>query len=472
MKTEVLKIQKAEGMFPSNEGSNMIKLLLDLALELNSNFLAAEDLDDIINAVLVGITAGEGLGFNRSIFFEYDIETDSLRGRLAVGPSDRDEAGEIWNDIEDRNLSLFDILDKVKENLSRPNSLLKRIREIKIPLALSATLSKCISEKRAIHIKTEGCHVCSTFCFCRQLGSEESVIVPLYARDEIFGLIFADNFVTGKPITPDDINALHLFACLASMAAYQVRMSDIMCERLREREILNQELEENRDRLVATERYTALGRMSDQLLHEIRNPFSVIGGMAKILERKNEDTSLDSYISTIISHSARIEQSLENLSEFVDLPELIKEPVYVCQLVRASVDLLKSEMDRHHIAWHLSMPDDDMLIFIDRNHIQQALLNVMRNSIEAMADGGMLIVAVKEKNDICDIRITDTGLGIAKGHIKKADEPFFTTKTHSMGLGLSLAKRTVAMHKGRLQILKNRIGGATAIIEIPCKETS
>jgi signal transduction histidine kinase len=124
-------------------------------------------------------------------------------------------------------------------------------------------------------------------------------------------------------------------------------------------------------------------------------------------------------------------------------------------------------MDRHHIAWHVSLPEADPLLLLDRNHFQQAILNVMRNAIEAMADGGMLIVAMERKDNAYEIRITDTGLGIAKGHIKKVDEPFFTTKTHSMGLGLSLAKRTVEMHNGQLHITKNRIGGTTTIFLLP-----
>jgi signal transduction histidine kinase len=87
-----------------------------------------------------------------------------------------------------------------------------------------------------------------------------------------------------------------------------------------------------------------------------------------------------------------------------------------------------------------------------------------------MADGGMLIVAVETVEHYCEIRITDTGLGIAKGHINKADEPFFTTKTHSMGLGLSLARRTLELHGGSLSILKNRIGGTTALFKLPLKD--
>ncbi len=455
-------------MWPDTDSRNMIKLLLDLAQKLNNNFFAAGDLTDILNAVLVGVTAGEGLGFNRAVFFEYNTARNRLQGKLAVGPANLKEANAIWHEIEESKLTLFDIMDRVKDELGEPGDRLNNIiKGMTIPLSGASPVARSIRERRAVHITTDTCSSCSTHCFCRQINSDECVIVPLYAQEETFGIIFADNFVTKNAITQDDINALHLFASLASMAVYQTKLYEMMNSRLRQMEQLNQELEKSRDRIVAAERYTALGRMSDQLLHEIRNPFSVIGGLAKLLERKNSDKALENYISTIVTHSRRIEQSLDNLAEFVNLPELAKEPVYICQLIRASVDLLKSEMDRHHIAWHVSLPEADPLLLLDRNHFQQAILNVMRNAIEAMADGGMLIVAMERKDNAYEIRITDTGLGIAKGHIKKVDEPFFTTKTHSMGLGLSLAKRTVEMHNGQLHITKNRIGGTTTIFLLP-----
>lgn len=453
----------------------MVKLLLDLTLKLNKSFLPAEELNSILNAVLVGITSGEGLGFNRAILFEYIKEKNILKGSLGVGPMDASEASAIWNDIETKNLSLTEIIKNTRDRLHSPeNRLNSSVRSMVIPLFDSGHwLNKLIQNRLAVHIHPSKCKSCTNqSCVLEQIKSEECVIVPLYTQNDTFGMIFVDNFVTRKPISTDDVDALQLFTSLASLAICQAKMYATMDERLTQMETLNLELEKNKDLLVEAERFAAIGRMSDQLLHELRNPFSIIGGMTNFLERKNHDTNLNKFIKTILTNSRRIEKTLDDMFDFVHLPELVLEPVFLCKLVSASIDLLRSEMKRHDVAWHLNLLDRDACLMLDKNHLLQAILNVLRNSIEAMADGGMLIVAVEKQNDsFYEIRIADTGLGIAKGHITKADEPFFTTKTHSMGLGLSLAKRTFEMHDGSLEIQKNRIGGTTIILRLPANRT-
>ncbi len=299
------------------------------------------------------------------------------------------------------------------------------------------------------------------------LGAGEFAVAPLFAQEEAYGVILADNFVTGRPIDQRDVDALQLFAGLASIAVGKTRMCEMLEERVRALRTLNEEVERNKDQLVEAERYAALGRMADQLLHEIRNPLATIGGMAGILKRKLKDSELINYAETMVRESERVEKTLSAIFDFAKVPELNQELVRVCDLIKASLALLHSELDRHNITLNIDFPDLEPVLFLDRIYIQQAFLSILKNAVEAMPEGGLLTVSVSAPEGNVEIQITDTGLGMARGHLNKADEPFFTTKTHGLGLGLCLAKRVIELHDGFMCLTKNKLGGTNVCITLP-----
>ncbi|MCD4755907.1 MAG: two-component system sensor histidine kinase/response regulator [Deltaproteobacteria bacterium] len=444
--------------------------LLDLAVKLNSAFLMAHDLDEILQAVLVGVTVGEGLGFNRAFLFQLDTEKKYLEGKLAIGPASPEDAGRIWAEISKKQLSLFEILDDVKEAFyNGVQPLNQLVRQIKVPLLeKDHILVRAVNERRAFWVgdKSENGSVAPED-LVEILGAGEFAVAPLFAQEDAYGVILADNFVTGRPIDQGDVDALQLFAGLASIAVGKTRMCEMLEERVQALRTLNEEVERNKDQLVEAERYAALGRMADQLLHEIRNPLSTIGGMAKILKRKLKDTELANYAETMVKESERVEKTLTAIFDFANVPELNPELVRVCDLIKASLALLQSELDRHNITLNVDFPDLEPVLFLDRIYIQQAFLSILKNAVEAMPDGGMLTVSVSVPEGNVEIQITDTGLGMAKGHLNKADEPFFTTKTHGLGLGLSLAKRVIELHGGFMCLIRNKLGGTNVSITLP-----
>jgi signal transduction histidine kinase len=206
--------------------------------------------------------------------------------------------------------------------------------------------------------------------------------------------------------------------------------------------------------------------MADQLLHGIRNPLSTIGGMAKILKKKLKDSELINYAETMVRESERVEKTLTAIFDFTKIPDLNPELVRVCDLIKASLALLQSELDRHNIKLNADFPDLEPVLFLDRTYIQQAFLSILKNSVEAMPEGGILTISVSAPERNVEIKITDTGLGMVKGYLKKAGEPFFTTKTHGLGLGLSVAKRIIELHDGFMCLTRNELGGTNVTITL------
>jgi len=457
-----------------DKGRPSVRLLLDLALKLNSTFVNAGDLDDIFRAVLVGATAGEGLGFNRAFLLLVDEEGRSLKGKFAIGPDSPEEAGRIWGEIEQSNPTLFEILDAVREELGARDSGINRFaRSLLVSLEDDSNIMvRALKEKSAFLVDSSIEGPDGARSLMETFGSDQIAVVPLFTHDIDYGVIVADNIYSREPITQDLVYSLHLFASLASMAICQSHICKTLEEKVAGLEQLNREVEESRNILVELESLAVLGRMVDKLFHEIRNPLTVIGGITNLLKKRGSDGDSAIYLDAILNETKKIEKVLVQVAEFgtVAAPEFRLEDINA--LIRSTVALLKSDFDDAGIVCHLNLPHEPVLLNLDRGQLQQAFLCVMKNAVEAMPDGGMLIVSlsVDEREGMVAIRITDTGLGIAKGHFKRVDNPFFTTKINALGLGLSKAKQIVEQHGGGLCLEPNRVGGTTCFITMPLPE--
>jgi signal transduction histidine kinase len=450
-------------------GYGRMRLLVDLSVKLNTAFLRAQDLDEIMQAVLVGVTAGEGLGFNRTFLIRLDPEARRLEGAMAVGPSDAAEAHRIWAEISRNHLSLFEILDGIKVGFHDQTQPLNQLaRKIVVPLlAGDHPLVRAMNERRPVWVGGGGLDGSVPADLKELLRVDEFVAVPLATDEDDFGVILADNFVSRTPINQQDLDALQLFAGLASIAVGKTRMCERLDERICQLRGLNEEVERNKDLLVEVERFAAMGRMADQLLHEIRNPLSILGGMAKLLKKRLKESELSGYADVILQQSERLEQILAGLFTFVHSPSLDRAPVRLYHLIKVALALVRSHMNKQGIECHTNLPEPEPELSLDHVRVQQAFLNILKNAVEAMPSGGLLTVSAACLDRFVEIQVADTGLGIAKGHLSKVDEPFFTTKTHGIGLGLSMAKQILVLHGGTLSLTRNRLGGTTVIITLP-----
>lgn len=453
---------------------NRIRLLLDLALKLNSTFLRSHDMNDIFQAALVGITAGDGLAFNRAFLLLLNEEKRYLEGKFAIGPADTVDAHRIWSEMSCRRLSLFEILEGIKDdfnNDSRPvNRLVKNIR---VPLSdTQNVLIKAMLEQRAMRVDDDS-QESGALKIMKLLGSRQLAVVPMVTDEKDYGVIIADNFVTGAVITDEDVDILHLFATLVSIAACKANMCGRMERWVQQLKKLNDDVERNKDLLVEAEKLSAVGRMTDQLSHSIRNPLMTLGGMARILKKKVTDPELGVYAETIVRNVERLEGifgavfSISCPSDGKELRGLRLEKVNLDSLISSSVSLLSRELERLGIELQYFNAETDIDLELDREGMGRAFLSILKNAIDAMPDGGLLVISVLTEDEMVKVQIIDTGLGIAKGHLARIGEPFFTTKFHGVGLGLSLAKHMISAHGGSLSIENNRFMGATVTVRLP-----
>jgi len=224
-------------------------------------------------------------------------------------------------------------------------------------------------------------------------------------------------------------------------------------------------------RAVANERLAAIGKMAAHVTHEIRNPLSSIGLNIELLEEELAEGKVSGEAKSLLGSITREVQRLEHLSEeylrVARLPQPRMEQEDVATAVREIVSFAKPEMDRAGLKLELEVADDLPPALFDEGQIRQALLNVMRNAREAMADGGTIDVYVKADGMSVVIGVDDRGSGIPEDVRTRIFDPFFSTKGEGTGLGLAITRQIVEAHGGSIACDAREGGGTSFKILLP-----
>ncbi len=480
-----------------------IHVLHQLSLRMNTAYLSTVELEEIMHAVLVGITAKEGLRFNRAFLAMFDDDNQNLVGKMAIGPDCREEAGRIWSDIQEKSLSFLEIVHdfragcqgldrevgRIIHSLRIPcsdadNILIKSARERRSILVARETGSVPQPADRRSKTLLEGATLWPVAAERRTddavlpmpvpsdlislLMEDSFVVVPLFSPSRSFGVIIADNFVTRQEIVPADIGDLELFASQASLAIEHSHFYQEQQRRIGELEALTDELNKNKDLLVEAERFSALGQMTAQLVHSIRNPVTSIGGMARILARKSVSEEQRKFIEVVGKESARLEDILDDLSSYTDQFDVIDvKPLELCAILQRTQLLVQAEMAKQSVSWRLFGCDQDIWLNGDQRRLRQMFLHLFKNAVEAMAEGGTLEVEVSLDDQGIQVAVRDSGIGMPEDYLDKVTDPFFTTKTYGTGMGLTLIEKILKSHSGHFSIGKRVGGGVEVLIHLP-----
>jgi signal transduction histidine kinase/DNA-binding response OmpR family regulator len=445
-----------------------IQLLHELAMKMNTAYLSMTALEEILQAILVGITAEEGLKFNRAFLALFDATGTVLEGRLAVGPGCREDAVRIWEEMNSKALRFRDIIASIKEHDFQEDS---EVNKIVRALRISSDnkehlLIRAAMERKTINVCHGQCEFPVPVDLMGLLEEDSFVVIPLYSSSRSLGVIIADHFVTGKQIDSPLIHALESFASQASLAIEHCRLYSDMEEKIKQLELVTNELEANKDLLVESERYSALGQVAAQLAHNIRNPITSIGGTARLLSRKTTDPQQLRFFDMMTMEVTRIEQTLEDLFNFVDTSPVKKESVLVYPLIIKTLMLFYKAMEKQGIKYQAIVPEP-LICELDPNQIRRVLVHLVRNAVEAMENGGTLEVEVTNDLEYIQITVRDSGMGIAAADLQRVSDPFYTTKVAGTGVGLALVERIVKDHRGTLHIRGRASGGTEVLVTLP-----
>ncbi len=225
--------------------------------------------------------------------------------------------------------------------------------------------------------------------------------------------------------------------------------------------------------LRRAESLAALTTLAAGVAHEIKNPLASIriqlGIIRRILE-KNCSKKTESIFHNI----SLVEQEIDRLNSIVvDFLFAVRPMDITLILDRAEevvdevVELMSHEAEDQHIRIVTKIEPDLPDVMIDRKNLKQALLNIVKNAIAAMPDGGVLTISVSVKNDELQIAVSDTGIGIPEELMAKIFEPYFTTKESGTGLGLTITFKIVKEHNGEITVESTPSKGSTFTIHLP-----
>jgi len=228
-----------------------------------------------------------------------------------------------------------------------------------------------------------------------------------------------------------------------------------------------QELQDNFEQMKRAERLFALGQLAAGMAHEVRNPLASIAGAAGILQRNLRLESSQAECLTIIQRECqRLNGLVTHFLEFARPRPPEYQTVEIAGLFHSVLDLAGHAVAGKAIRFQTEVGPVESLE-CDPELLKQVLLNLVINSIQAMPEGGEVLLAANPKDNRVVIQVTDNGCGIEALDRDRIFDPFFTTKETGTGLGLSVAHKIVEQHGGFLTAANNPAGGMTFTVVLP-----
>ncbi len=229
------------------------------------------------------------------------------------------------------------------------------------------------------------------------------------------------------------------------------------------------------------EKLAAVGRLAAGVVHEINNPLATISACAEALEHRVADGDFDDsdaledlneYLGLIKSEAFRCKSITTGLLDFSRIRTGERHPLDVGEILRSSVNLISHQKRGEKIEYQIDIDDNLPRVNADGGQLQQAVIALATNAIDAMPEGGTLSFRASSNRKSVSVEIEDTGVGIPPEDMSKIFEPFFTTKEvgKGTGLGLAVCYGIVTEHSGRLSVRSNVGKGTTFTILLPVAE--
>lgn len=224
--------------------------------------------------------------------------------------------------------------------------------------------------------------------------------------------------------------------------------------------------EQHQLEMTRRESLAHLGEMGAMLAHEIRNPLAGIKGFAQMIVKKPQDERNGDFAQRIVSETLRLETLVNELLSYAKNDRESMVALHLADIVSHATALLQPEAEQHKVKI-ITECLEDVQLYGNRDRLTQVLLNVVKNAIQAMTEGGSVLITADSDGKNAMIKVKDTGSGISKETMSKIFEPFFTTKARGTGLGLALCKKIVEEHDGEIRVQSVLGEGTSVTISIP-----
>lgn len=221
------------------------------------------------------------------------------------------------------------------------------------------------------------------------------------------------------------------------------------------------------DRMRRMERYMGLGSLVAGLHHEIKNPLAALSLHVQLIEEDLIDGDASATVLEMLgvvkTEMTRVGSVLESFRDFASMDKLDLSEIDLAELIDRSVNLIRPQAQRRKIDLRVELPAEKMpAVNVDRVRLEQVLLNLLINAMDAMPDGGEIKIAVslasERTRNLVRIEVVDSGRGVPDNIQSRILDPYFTTKSEGTGMGLALCDKIIRQHHGSLDFSSSEHG--------------
>jgi signal transduction histidine kinase len=292
------------------------------------------------------------------------------------------------------------------------------------------------------------------------------ICVPLAKLDRVIGTLTVFDKVQSESLgedgfTADDLRFLTILAGQAAIAIENAKLFDSLKQK-------QQRIRELHRHLLRSERLAALGELSSQVAHEIRNPLTAIGGFARSIERSmSADDPERASIEVIIKETERLERILTEQLAFAKLSPPEFKPDDINKIVAETVSLFSEKVNAKEATLTTDLADDIPTVSIDADKMKQVFINLLQNALDTIPVGGNIKIRTNRLDRTVEIRFANDGPPITGEILDRLFVPFATTKSGGSGLGLPIAYEIVYEHGGTIDVKSEEGLGTVFLITLP-----
>jgi len=380
--------------------------------EIVSVLQTSLELDEVLSVALTAITSGKGFGMNRAFLLLTDKDRTILQGYMGVGPRNYQEAWEIWAEVNRDDLSLREMArhfheTKFSEEKTKFHDILEHLT---FPMSDEGhILIRSLNERRAILISDAFHHPDVEAHLAHTLGVDTFLILPLISRNRRIGVILADNFITHKPITQQDLHSMETLTFPVAFAIERASLYERLNEDLHKLTVANAKLHEQQELIVRMEKMALLGKITSSIAHSIRNPLTVIGGFARsLLKNIAENDPKKEPLENIVQKSKQLEDVLSEVLGYADSVFPAMDEWDVNQLLENIYQEVQKKTEGAGISVTLDLASQLPMTYLDYRQISYCIKRIIANSIKAMTPPGEIHLGTKVEDDEIVIEIRDT----------------------------------------------------------------
>jgi PAS domain S-box-containing protein len=441
---------------------------LSIMSQVSEALSSTADLDEVLKIILTGVTANQGLGFNRAFLFLTDAEAVYLEGKIAVGPSNPEEAGQIWSRLARQHHSLKELLDDYSERENALNySLSSLIAGWRIPLAEDTFFSRAINEACGINVNSSEDLSTASMDILHRLNTGNLAVAPIISKGKNLGLIAADNRITGRRITSSEVSLLQTFANHTAVAIERSRLYDKAVEHAAELEQINMQLAESQEQIIRVEKMSVIGELTSSIAHELRNPLTVIGGFANLLLSAGNSEGNAEYLGIILSETKRAETVLHHVLDFSRASRTKTREIDFNYLVSTTSQLLHSKIKHRHKPPLLKLAEQRLSVWGNPDQLQHALLQFMIIAVEEMTDECTIELVTVANDGNVRLVIGFNGGEEARAKVVKTLKQIFGNSTGTQKLSIIVAGETLRYHGGNYGVESSSEVFPKLFIELP-----